>query len=282
MQTFFPAFTASINNTSIGTILQNHMLLPDIVVERCTEVTIPIGSGDGHTTLRQPILLFAALLGAAIGVRGAWSLPNKYWSLAFGAFAIMNIDAILLHCLWPSLLDNASDTYPEQYPFLWMIDTYMTGVSSVGLLFASLERCSSQVMSRSFWILQAVGIVSILWFYVDPTLGPTNSIATSLPLELWYLIPPMLAGVTLSIVMFGELIWNHKAFRCTTGHVLFICGALLGVLGFGLDGFWCRIAGTLLADLLTSMTLVFLGCDLSFWGIYQWIQSSSESKNHVD
>jgi len=275
IQTFFPASFASLNATSIGSILYNHILLPDTVAERCPEVKITIGSG-GHTTiLRQPVLLVVAISGVVIGVRGFWSLP-KYWSLGFGAFAIMNIDTICLHCLWPSI--DANDTYPERYPILWTIDTYSTGVASVALSIALLERWTSQNLSRSFWILQAVGILCILLFYVDPPLVP---IAASFPLELWYGISLLLFLDVGLLVIFGDLFVNRKAFCWTMDHVFLLISGAFPLLGIVMDGFWCRIFETLLADLPTSLTFMFLGCDLMMWGFYRWIQSS-ESKKHMD
>ena len=41
-----------------------------------------------------------------------------------------------------------------------------------------------------------------------------------------------------------------------------------GILGLAMDHVWCPLLGNSMArDLLSANTLVFLGCDLAFWGI---------------
>eukprot|EP00980_Cylindrotheca_fusiformis_P001876 scaffold429_cov114-Cylindrotheca_fusiformis.AAC.3 len=128
------------------------------------------------------------------------------------------------------------------------------------------------------------------------------------PLELWYLVPPFLATVPVIQLLFGPILvrqastqvieffpeWRRRPDASTTerataskrrawnlGHTLFVTGLLLSTfIGIGLDRFWCwaihsRPGGGgltfFLWDLLTSNTLVFLGCDLAFGGILFWL-----------
>lgn len=267
---FFPSLADQLVTSRIGNALIHHLLFPSGISLQCPEILIAI-PWMHQSFLRQPCLFVMAITGVAIGLRGAWSLSN-YWSFAFGSFAIMNISAVFLHCIW--LLDDS--TYPDLYPITWTIDTYMTGVSSVGLLIASLETCTKfRNLQQLFGTLQGIGILCIVWFYAKPLVP---DIAFSYPLELWYFIPQLLAGPPLIQSMFGGLIRNPISFQWTSGHILFVCGILSAVLGIGFDWFWCRTFGTLFADLLRAPTLVFGGCNLCFLGIHQWIQQSKSKK----
>jgi len=273
LQAFFPAIIDALESTRAGSLLLL-FLFPDDIVDQCPEVSIQIHSGHA-SFLRQPVLFLMAIVGAGIGLQGMRVLP-KYWSLAFGAYGIMNVSAIFLHCLWPL---ESSDTYPERYPFTWTIDTYMTGVSSLGLVVASLDSYKNlKYVSIIFWMSHAVGVFCVLLFYLD---RHHFKIAGSLPLELWYLLPSIFAGMAVNPIMFAELFLHPESFRWTTCHKLMIYGYLcIGLLGIGLNQLLCRIFGTILADLLMSTTLVFGGFNLCFLGIKQWIQCN-DTKRHI-
>lgn len=347
ISTFFPAFSEALNTNRIpfGSFYLNDLLFPDASAEACPEITLSLSVQDNHHVIRQPFLCLSAVCGIVIGGIGAWKLlasrssVSKLWIVSFLAFGVMNLSAVWLHCLWPAPsqydLKSTSLLYPEAYPMLWMIDTYMTGVASTALLVASLETNQERQQSRTnqdgktrrtglFWILQGIGMTCLASFLVSllvwllEGVGLTFlaalllhtgkgkmtdtdlSIRTTYPLELWYLVPPLLATIPVIHLLFGPSVvrqtatgkvvlfpeWRRKdanaadqtiSYRTwTLGHTLFVSGVILPtVFGIGLDRFWCWAihsrGGTFLWDLLTASTLTFLGCDLVFWGILVWL-----------
>jgi hypothetical protein len=309
IQSFFPAFSHSLNQFTISSFLYNDLLFPDSVAQACPEVSIPIQiiMGSEERRLRQPVLFVAAVWGMAIGFGGAFKLLKlnhhhrrwyHYWSLAFMAFGVMNVSAIFLHCLW-TLSSIDDDSYPQVYPKMWILDTYMTGVSSICLSIASLELlltkyCENhhnhhheRLLSMLFWSLQGIGVGCCIWFFLTSSSEKASVIvAATHPLELWYLVTPLAAGLPLIALMFGDIILpqqkntttNTTTCEWTRGHSLFVLGgSSVTVLGIGMDRFWCWTFGSRLWDLPTASTMTFLGCDLAFWGIQKWILSTSSS-----
>ena len=107
------------------------------------------------------------------------------------------------------------------------------------------------------------------------------------PLELWYLVPPILAGLPLILLMFGNLLLGYpkSEFQWTMGHSLLVVGAFsVGVLGIGMDRFWCWLFGTKLWDMFTASSFTFFGCDLAFLGIQKWLSwtRATKSVEHFD
>lgn len=309
LQTFFPAFCDSLNQSSLGSFLLNDLFFPDFVADACPEVSMNIG---GERLIRLPILLLAACWGVRIGFGNAIQLlrvhrRGVYWSMAFGAFGTMNLSAIFIHCLWK--MDNNShgnqslvpSLYPQVYPKLWMLDTYMTGFSSICLVIASLDGLFAKYYGKEkqhtslllfvlFWSLQGIGLGCCLWFLLKPEKVPflvaATTVAATHPLELWYLLPPLLAGLPLLVLLFGDLVSPSASlsFEWTTGHLLLALGAsLVGPLGIGMDRYWCWMLGSRFLDLFTAGTLTFVGCDLAFLGLQKWIMLSYGGKRkHVD
>ena len=177
-------FSDVVNNCNdIGRYIFNDLLFPDHIAEQCPEADIVIidlyklmgtddDDGDGDVVsnvrirIRQPCLAVCAAFGVWVGYRAVVDLSSTFphhtsmrqrreiilWMVAFGAFGLMNVSALPLHCFLDgpterstpsaSLLPPSTErmkTYPDQTPLLWMIDTYMTGLSSVCLYLASLD-----------------------------------------------------------------------------------------------------------------------------------------------
>jgi hypothetical protein len=290
IETFFPAAVRRLQDNSVGALAWP-WLYPDQVAQLCPEVSVSIGE---DTILRQPVLAVSAVVGMLIGVVGSIPLYQQqtkpYWALAFLAFGLMNMVGLQLHCL----VEAPHADYPQVYPMLWMWDCYMTGVSSSFLLLASLQDLgylSSKSSTR--WLLatqQLVGALPISFFvYRNNTY----------PLELWYLIPPLLAGPPILLLLFGNeqllVHWKNPylqwriicvAMSKSTGCAVFLLGAVTGLSGVVLDVPFCFVFQNSLFDLLTSGTLLFLGCNLAFGGIFLWLASTKKSdfdtKPHID
>ena len=123
--TFFPSCLDRINGRRYLSFLYHNVVFPEAIAEQCPEYIWNVDGHDWH--IRQPTLLMAALWGMVIGMTGFRQLysTNFLWALALLTFGIMNLSATFVHCLWPAPRTD----YPTDYPFLWVVDTYMTGVS---------------------------------------------------------------------------------------------------------------------------------------------------------
>jgi hypothetical protein len=278
---FFPAFEDSLNNSWFGSILYNDWLFPDSVAQACPEITITLFG----FRLRQPILAVAALWGILLGVNGSIRLyrhkSNNYWSMAFLTFGMMNVSAMFLHCIWSEPVPD----YPRAHPWLWAIDCYMTGFSSICLLVASLEAMLLQIKGRKLLVvqlawffggMQSIGLGCLLWFLLA---NDDSMVALTHPLELWYLVPPALAAIPVNRLLFHDMYTHESFFGMTMGHVLALLGGIsAAVLGVGMDRLWCTIGlGHMFWDLFTSSTLMFVGCDLAFLGIQLCLLTRKQS-----
>ena len=173
---FFPiSFQVGTTKFSFISFLLNDLLFPEEITKICPEIEIEFEFFNGRSSIRQPILGISSLFGIYIGYYGSIKLlllqkkqqqqqqkkkkkkSYFYWHVAFIGFGTMSLSAFILHCLVPSpsssssndyyyyyhqqegLLLNSNLNYPNIYPILWSIDTYMTGVSSIGLLVGSIQ-----------------------------------------------------------------------------------------------------------------------------------------------
>ena len=181
-------FSSIVNNChDVGRYILNDLLFPDHVAKQCPESDIVIidlykctGDDDDDDVcdvvsnvrirIRQPCLAICAAFGVWVGYRAvvdlSSSIPHQtstrprremiLWMVAFGAFGLMNVSALPLHCLLDGPTERSAPsaslsptsteslkTYPDETPLLWMIDTYMTGLSSVCLYLASIDHITS-------------------------------------------------------------------------------------------------------------------------------------------
>ena len=294
---FFPACIDWLRDDQrvVSKDLVDQYLFPVSIAEQCPEITVGVdfsSSSSWITTMvlgkntpqqivvvRQPILLLFALLGILIGLWGFWEFgvcqlakqrnerisSYGYLAIAFGAFGMMNASAVLVHCWW----EAPFFTYPESYPKSWICDTYMTGVSAISLVFAGLnERWTlnynkSITMRRTLlfgvWLLcQKMGMICVGIFLMSP------STMTHL-LELWYLIPAIMAAFPVALVLFRKK--DNDATNVRLARILLVVGFVTGVTGIALDATFCRWFEGALWDFPMSSTLMFLGCDISFVAI---------------
>jgi len=294
---FFPACIDWLRDDQrvVSKDLVDQYLFPVSIAEQCPEVTVGVdfsSSSSWITTMllgkntpqqivvvRQPILLLFALLGILIGLWGLWEFgvcqlakqrnarisSYGYLAIAFGAFGMMNASAVLVHCWW----EAPFFTYPESYPKSWICDTYMTGVSASSLVFAGLNERWTRNYNKSItmrrtllfgvWLLcQKLGMVCVGIFLMSP------STMTHL-LELWYLIPAIMAAFPVTLVLFRKK--DNDATNLLLARILLVVGFVTGVTGIALDATFCRWFEGALWDFPMASTLMFLGCDLSFVAI---------------
>jgi hypothetical protein len=253
--TFFPAFTEALNTNRIplGSFYLNDLLFPDATAQACREITLSLSVQNHDHKIRQPVLCLTAIGGVMVGLIGALQLSSRssnshIWVVSFLAFGIMNLSAIWLHCLLPSPSEydqeSSASIYPEVYPMLWMIDTYMTGVASTGLLVASLLETNQKRQSQTndkarwhllFWLLQGIGLACLASFVLNLAVWLLEgvglaflasfllhtgkgkmvdmdlSIRTTYPLELWYLLPPLFATIPVIQLLFGPIVVRHPS-----------------------------------------------------------------------
>jgi len=177
LERFFPAISTIVKS--------NHHLeacydffFPDDVALLCPERTVSLKLIflPESSTIRNPILLLAAILGIVIGMFGYWyfgyyssktksderkeeeeiiwmELCNTTISKSFYYFGMMNVTAVWLHCILPppsasyvgKTTDEGDDYYYYYRIFLWTMDCYFTGLSSTFLYFS----CAILILVRS-------------------------------------------------------------------------------------------------------------------------------------
>ncbi|KAL3942842.1 MAG: hypothetical protein SGBAC_003041 [Bacillariaceae sp.] len=263
IENFFPAFTKFVTTqVPYGSWVFHDILFPDATAKACPTIAISIKqlpllssllssneSEDAVTTIRQPMLLLAAIGGIIIGFYGAIRLRSvSYkWVVSYAAFGIMNISAIWIHCLLES---PGEELYPEKYPMWWMLDTYMTGVAASALIVACLETSHDKALTteseargwdRMFWMFQGIGLTSLasfiehyivwivellelafksaLWLLKAgkgriPADRPNiEDMGVTGALEMWYLLCPLNAMVNANQLLFGPIVVRDATTR---------------------------------------------------------------------
>lgn len=202
----------------------------------------------------------------------------------------MNLSALPLHCFLPA----PGSTYPEEVSFLWAVDTYMTGTSSICLGMAAVEQSLLMVLNsqlgkpsdkvsrekqdriahvlmlarRVGQIMQLIGLCFFVCFFLAPR--NTRQFSTML-LEDWYLLPPMLAGPPINFFLYEQ--WqkrrNVHTGQLSLGHIIFGLGAGTAVAAIAFDPLACYLLGTqTFLDVFMASNGVFFACDLCFLGLY--------------
>jgi hypothetical protein len=149
-----------------------------------------INSNTSNTSVtavvRNPVLAVAAIIGMAIGFGGARRYYHGHdydtstgilWSLAYVCFGLMNVVALPLHCLVESSGDRSAATdnvsSPLQHPWLWVLDCFLTGASSLAIILASLS-VYYQHQQRIFptkWVNSSTSTSALLQlFKFEPTM----------------------------------------------------------------------------------------------------------------
>jgi hypothetical protein len=96
-------------------------------------------------------------------------------------------------------------------------------------------------------------------------------------LELWYLwITAIAAHILLPITAVSFSNTGSKASKMQRrGAFILFAGGSLFAIGLIFDPAACYYLQGSLLDLPTAPTLLFLGCDVAFFGLYIWLRHSS-------
>jgi len=253
------------------------------------------------------------------------------WCVSFASFALMNAVAVPLHCLFFAE-DSPKATTPQEYPWLWAADCFFTGASSTLISAACLtprlavaegsdndrSTTNSRLAVVRFWLVfnTAVVLLSVIYFLLASS--PDHEVVRrrggdrggTLALELWYLLPTVVAGYLLLPTMILDLIrimlrQSHSPVMATTaaapamaahqrerrrkrsaviGIAVSLLGGFMGLAGIPLDAPACRrfpppshpqfsssSLPPLFMDALTAPAMLFGGCVLVFAGLERWL-----------
>jgi hypothetical protein len=242
------------------------------------------------------------------GARGAFfgRYIHESWTTSLSAFGLMNVIALAHHCILPphhreSYHDNAIGYRKAVDNFLWAADCILTGVSSTHLtimalliyrLYAEKENSGDDVTSLACSVSRMRMVVYTSLISSAASLSMMYQICQNERIDLWaaastftemiYLVP--LASATLSLLPL--VIYSASKVRhvdnSVAGARIAILGGVVVFISLPLDASICYFVSyhapsiktsTLLYDIYHLPTLVFLGCDLSFWGLGMWLDS---------
>jgi hypothetical protein len=301
------------------------IILPNDVAQQCSEIMVLVAvNGHGDTfALRNPALLLFSVAGTMFGlyvglfdtVLGILTIPlrkklhpslkaewqceqYRWWSASFLFFGLMNAAAVPLHSLLP-VVDlkgqQKREPIPQQYPILWIMDTYFTGLFSLTLLVAIRGRHSHKRRNSAshggetwrfiLWIL-LIGWVAIARFVLY---------GTSIELELWYVVPIL----TTALYFSGNLLLGTRSFiyfsqppACSSIYIAVFCILVGGLL---LDAPLCRWSVQYRSqhsldrylqllwwwDFGRLPAIAFGACDLAFFGIYLHVRKAISTNNKL-
>lgn len=262
VRSFFPAAAHQLESYPLSKFLFSELLFPEVTGVVCPEVQL-----WGY--LRNPVLLFHAIMGGAIGFYCATKLLKIHglWSAGFLFYGFMNMAAIPLHCFLPAVPRS-----PEHYPLLWIADTFWTGSSSSAVVCAVVamykadQRKQSSHRRRLVRLCVAlIGLISAGIFLQDGN--------STLPLELWYLLPTGVAATTVWFCLLHRMTQQQGADKDATQQALLLCSsaAALAVLGILLDSFFCHQFGQIFLDAMMAPTVVFMSCNIAFLALFQYL-----------
>mmetsp|Transcript_4553 Transcript_4553/g.10201 ORF Transcript_4553/g.10201 Transcript_4553/m.10201 type:complete len:337 (+) Transcript_4553:99-1109(+) len=315
-QSFFPSFTSFVSSPDLApSFLVNSwdFIFPDDVVTLCSlppkVAYIP----------RRPCLAIASLIGAYIGLNlksGRRILPredsihailvnsiHESWVKSRVAFGLMNVAALLHHCIIPPPISYQNMNSARKYVdnITWGADCIFTGLSSINLFIMAWlvykscaeKKSSKEVKSLTHSIGRLRLSVHVALFTIAVTLPMILDLvfrnghidfwsAASTTVEMVYLIP---LGAAASLLFPLVVATAFKDFGvCKKGSVdgarVAIFGAILIMASLPLDASLCYFVSNhvpniktspLLHDIYHLPTLLFVGCDVVFWGFHMWI-----------
>ena len=263
-------------------------------------------------SIRNPALCLFAIFGAIFGIytsllddnlglhlllrRPQRNLtPVLYWSMAFLFFGFMNMAAIPLHCLLPMKSNTLDDItfhripLAKQYPYLWMMDTFCTGVFSTSLIAALY---TSRTIINNY-----VTITSTVWNRCDQYLifmfvcGCTATSRyliydSSIELELWYILPVLLAAASFAFELFRRMSHHLLLSQNRILFYYYLVALFWLFTGIFLDPLSCRwivqmhnhkhqsnqIDLSWWWDFTRLPAIAFGACDLVFIGLYHHLR----------
>jgi hypothetical protein len=291
---FFPAVSTRLQ-LSLYTEWLYRWSLPDETAALCPDEPILITALKfGSVSIHHPILCCHAIAGVWIGIYGAQRIlkvddnhditsqktskhSRHLWAVAFAAFAAMNIVAIPLHSCRPESIvaitaspssGPATILLPTSIirPWLWALDTYCTGASASAICLATFSGTRTFTVQKD-WLL--VNVIGIMGMYTYLQLGYKYT----LPLELWYLVPTVLAA---QLTLLWLQLLDTTAARQTAVRLVAI--GITMVAGILLDPWFCSFLPHYLRfwDLFTGPANVFLGCNLAFVTLLSYLVMEEE------
>lgn len=267
-------------------------------------------------SVRNPVLCICALIGALLGIyvslmndtfgliRLPYCVPRHevfYWSISFLFFGLMNVAAIPLHCLLP-MNNYTTDDFvskriplPQQYPYLWIMDTFCTGVFSSSLIVAfytSRTMTVDIVMPPTLWnryryviAISLCGCIATSRFLIYQS---------TIELELWYLLPTLWAAFLFARELIHKK--SHHALLNRTRvlwYYYFVALVLLfsGILVDPLSHRWSMILYdqhqehksvdlSWWWDCTRLPAIAFGACDLVFIGLHHHLRVAIKSAAH--
>ena len=110
-------------------------------------------------------------------------------------------------------------------------------------------------------------------------------------IELIYLIPVQFAALSLFPLAIARTFNTHNNEESRAGACIALLGGILIVASLPLDASLCYYISTnapiikestLLYDAFHLPTLVFLGCDISFFGLHMWVNALTQKYEQPD
>ena len=305
VQSFFPFVTSYVSSKRAPSVFLHawNFIFPDI----CNQYQHRHEAASSPLQIQRPCLAMAAVLGAFIGIqygRGIKncnqkrddliSLINESWSKSSTYFGCMNISALVHHCIFPS---NVS----------WALDCAFTGVSSlhlfttsilVGLEFSErfwniMEKKTMETIERHIRTLEGAVkvVVAITIHTLMSVFGGDNEVEISVTgassaVELFYFVPLFMAICALFPITIIGIIYKNSNASCRGPLIALLGGALIIAATF-LGESICKFVSDylpsindsrLLYDCYHLPTIVFLGCDISFYGLGIWMKDLTAKK----
>ncbi len=328
VQLFFPTLTSLLSSLDFSPpflVGVWNAIFPDDDSRLCSLPSSSSSSSPNYTNNRhtphRPCLAIAATIGVFIGLQaqsnefdgGKYrsgegvrnelvSSINDKWSKSRRAFGFMNVVALILHCMLPSIQQD-TNIIAIVADCLWAADCIFTGISSINLILVALFAYSlgedgegSVDITILEWLRKRLSIVvrtsmlgivaclSLLYQVLRDGFFDPWAVA-SICIEMMYIIPLISATLLLLPIisctafnMFG----GSRNKKTIVGARVAILGGLVAMAGVSFNATLChfisahapRIKTTqLLYDIYQMPTLVFLGCDIIFGGLGTWVNA---------
>ena len=224
------------------------------------------------------------------------------WTKSLTAFGLMNLVALAHHCILPPRKSyHGSNSHRKLVDnLLWAADCILTGVSSIHLTIMALLIYRMYAVNKNFSDVASLTrstsrmkmIVSISLVSCAASLSIMHQLCRNESIDLWaatgtftemiYLIP--LASA--SLFLFPLVIYSASKMcpveNSVAGARIAILGGFFVLMSLPLDSSLCYFVSSnapsikispLFYDIYHLPTLVFLGCDLSFWGLDVWMNA---------
>lgn len=250
--------------------------------------------------LQRPCLAMAAALGAYIGLNERIDESERNnahtrndllllaigdsWSKASTFFGCMNIVALLHHCICPNNM-------------LWFLDCAFTGVSSLSLMTTAIllwvlylkkfEHETKMSIERYIRILEgAMKVVVAVIIHTGLSIVGGKDVelsvaAATTAVELFYFVPLAMAAIILYPITWIGIVSPRRINNASRrGPLTAILGGILLILGALAAAPICKSVSdympsinesTLFYDCYHLPTIIFLGCDVVFYGYGIWI-----------